>query len=182
MKLSLPFVACLSILGLAAWVASAPEQAAKKASTSEGKVTGTTVDIPLPNQGEGTQSKGPTSADVPVLERELKEAFDSFFARLTEGKVEAAYKALLEKSRIGKEPAILEEFVTKTTEMQKLHGKIESVELIHVHPIGKNLREVVYQVSSVNHPSRWRIFAYQGGGRWQVLDIDVSSDLTKMVE
>ena len=135
-----------------------------------------TVDIPLPDSLPAARTA------APALDPELRPPLEAFFARLKEGKVNEAYQKLLENSRIGKEPAILEEFITKTTSLLKVHGKVEDVELIRVRTIGKNLREITYQLSAADHPSRWRIFAYHGGGKWQILDIDVSSDLTKMVD
>lgn len=116
------------------------------------------------------------------LDPELKKMFDSFYARLKEGKVEDAWKKLLEGSRIGQQPDIVEQFVTKTTDILSVHGKVEDVELIHVKSTGKHLKEIVYQLSCTDHPSRWRIMAYQIGERWQILDVNVSSDLPRMTE
>ena len=120
-----------------------------------------------------------SSAD---LEPELKQAFDSFFAKLKEGRIDEAWKKLLEGSRIGKESSILSEFISKSQEIVKVHGKVEDVELLRVKSTGKHLREIIYQLTCKDHPTRWRIFAYFTSGRWQILDIDVSSDLTRMFE
>lgn len=116
------------------------------------------------------------------LEPELKKLFDAFYAKIKDGKIEDGWQKLLDGSRIGKEPSILNEFITKTQEIIKVHGAVQDFELLRVKSTGKHLREIIYQLSCKDHPTRWRIFAYKINDRWQILDVDVSSDLTRMFE
>lgn len=122
------------------------------------------------------------SVSSTTLEPELKKMLDSFYAKIRAGSIEIAWKQLLEGSRIGEEKKIVDEFISKTQEIIKVHGKVVEVELLRVRSTGVHLREVNYQLSCKDHPTRWRIYAYQTGNRWQILNIDVSSDLTRMFE
>lgn len=122
------------------------------------------------------------SVSSTTLEPELKKMLDSFYSKISEGSIEAGWKQLLEGSRIGGEKKIVDEFVSKTQQIIKVHGRVVDVELLRVRSSGAHLREVNYLLSCKDHPTRWRIFAYQTGKSWQILDVDVSSDLTRMFE
>ena len=116
------------------------------------------------------------------LDPELKQVFESFFAKVKDGRISDAWKKMLEGSRIGEDPEILAEFISKSEKITELHGKVIDWELLRVKSTGKHLREIIYQLSCKDHPTRWRIFAYQTEGRWQILNVEVVSDLTKMFE
>jgi hypothetical protein len=53
---------------------------------------------------------------------------------------------------------------------------------LRVRSAGNTLKEVVYIANCQKRPIRWRIFAYHGEGRWQVLDTDVDLELGSFFE
>jgi hypothetical protein len=126
----------------------------------------------------GTGTIGATT----TLPKELQVQIEIFFNGVRERKVEEAWNTFLGKSVIGKNPPVMSEFISKTKEILRVHGAVTDYELLRVRATGKHLREIVYQLSCENHPTRWRIYAYQSKNQWQILDVDVSSDLTRMFE
>ncbi|MBP7949108.1 MAG: hypothetical protein KA004_05585 [Verrucomicrobiales bacterium] len=136
--------------------------------------------LTLPDGSLSKAEPKPAAVEIPSLEADLQKHLESFFLLLQEGKVEDAYKKLLEKSRIGRETSITGEFISKTRDILKVHGPVVDLELMKVKQIGRHLREITYQLSCREHPTQWRLFAYHNGSHWQILDLDVYSDLTKM--
>ena len=117
-----------------------------------------------------------------ALEPELKKMCDAFFAKIKTNDVSDAYKEFLSGSEIGKLPAMVGEFVSKTREILKQHGKMVDVEFLKQKSTGKHLRMAVFQLNCEHHPTQWRIYAYVVNGKWEILNIEVTSDLPKMLE
>lgn len=149
--------------------ASAQEGAGNRVIDPEaGKVPGLAVHV------------GAMSSDA--LDPELKKMCDAFFAKVKTGDVADAYKEFLSGSEIGKLPAMVTEFVSKTREILKQHGKMVDVEFLKQKATGKHLRMALFQLSCEHHPTQWRIYAYVVNNRWEILNVEVTSDLVKMLE
>jgi hypothetical protein len=149
------------------------------ASAQEG--TGNRVLEPEAGKTPGmTIHVGAMSSDT--LDPELKKLCDAFFAKIKTGDVADAYREFLSGSEIGKQPALVTEFVSKTREILRQHGKMVDIELLKQKSTGKHLRLALFQLSCEHHPTQWRIYAYVVNGRWEILNIEVTSDLPKMLE
>ena len=117
-----------------------------------------------------------------ALDPELKKMCDAFFAKIKTGDVADGYKEFLRGSEIGKLPAMVDEFVSKTREILKQYGRMVDVEFLKVKATGKHLRLAIFQLNCDQHPTQWKVYAYVINNRWQIMNIEVSSDLPKMFE
>jgi hypothetical protein len=72
--------------------------------------------------------------------------------------------------------------VDNTTKVLQKCGKVESASLLRVRSAGKTLKEVVYIVNCQKRPLRWKLYAYYGEGRWQIIDTNVDLELGSFFE
>lgn len=106
---------------------------------------------------------------------EIKARIEAFFMMLRDQRVSDGYKKLFEGAALAQErPELIKELAVTTTTVLEKCGRLESTEMLRVRGAGRSLREVIYIVNCQKRPMRWKFYAYQGGGRWQILDTNVS--------
>lgn len=147
-----------------------PTTPATPAATTPGSVTPPPLD---PANG---------LAPLPVsLDAKLKARFDTFFQTLKKNDTRFAYYKLLEGSKFFENNrGDIDQLIAQTDQALKQFGKVEDTDLIEVNPTGKSLRELVFITNCEMHPLRWRFVCYYGGGKWQILDLNVTGALEKM--
>jgi hypothetical protein len=118
------------------------------------------------------------SADV--LDSKLKKRFDDFFQRLKRGETAFGYAKLLEGSKIADQRDEIDKLIAKTDQAVRQYGKFEDAELASIVSATRTLKEVIYISRCEFHPLRWKFICYFGGGKWQLLDINVTGELDKM--
>jgi len=117
------------------------------------------------------------------LDAAVKARIDAFFTHLQKGNVEDGYGRLFEGASMAKDqPELLTDLVDNTTKVLQKCGKVESASLLRVRSAGKTLKEVVYIVNCQKRPLRWKLYAYYGEGRWQIIDTNVDLELGSFFE
>lgn len=117
------------------------------------------------------------------LDTGVKLRIDMFFKLLKDGKKEEAFAKLFEGSTLAKEqPELLTALASNTDRILEKSGAIESAALLRVRSAGTTLKEITYICNCRKQPVRWTLYAYNGDGRWQILDTDANLDLASFFE
>jgi hypothetical protein len=61
-------------------------------------------------------------------------------------------------------------------------GKVESASVLRVRSAGPTLKEIVCILNCRKRPIRWKLYAYFGEGRWQIIDTEPNLDLASFFE
>ena len=127
----------------------------------------------------------PAAAEAPAVELDpaVKSRVDAFFSLLQKGKVQDGYERLFEGASLAKDqPELLTDLVGTTTKVLGKCGKVESSSLLRIRSAGRSLKELIYIVNCQKRPLRWKLYAYYGEGRWQIIDTNVDLELSSFFE
>lgn len=118
----------------------------------------------------------PRTQGISQVPAEARQRADAFFALLRMNRVEEAYQKLFEGSAVADEnPDTVSTLVDSTKRLLSSTGDIGTTEFLRVRSAGRTLLEVTWILNGRKRPVRWRIYFYQNGDGWQVLDTDVST-------
>ena len=136
--------------------------------------------------GAKTPAKAPAPAEPSAsadLDAAVKARVDAFFGHLQKGTVQSGYERLFEGASLAKDqPELLTDLVDNTTKVLGKCGKVESFSMLRVRSAGRTLKEIIYIVNCQKRPLRWKLYAYYGEGRWQIVDTNVDLELGSFFE
>lgn len=120
---------------------------------------------------------------TPELDAALARRIDGFFDLLQKGKIAESYTRLLEGSALAEDqPELVTDLVDNTGKVLSKCGRVESAAVVRVRSAGKTLREIVCLVNCQKRPLRWKLYAYFGEGRWQIIDTTLDLELSSFFE
>ncbi len=115
-----------------------------------------------------------------ALPQRVARLLNAFFENMQQAKIDAAYDALLEGSKINsrrEDVASLHDHARKAiTE----YGAIQSFDILQSRFAGQNLLRVTVLSVGADYPLCWRFYFYKGGQDWRLLDLRVDDGLSGM--
>lgn len=110
----------------------------------------------------------------------LERKIDLFFLALGAEEVELAYDTLVRNTIIADRPEQVDLLKRKTRETIDEYGPLEGYELISEKRAGQRLVLRTYLSHNAVLPLRWRMYFYQTGGEWKLVDFRVDDGLFEL--
>jgi len=173
-KASLLIFTLLIVLGLNVQ-AQQPEATPEKNRIifQPGKLTPEGVPTPTPKPAVLVESD-----KTDPLERKV----DIFFLQLGANQIDPAYNALVSGTLIAERPEEVEMLKEKTRLAMDEYGPVSGYELVSEKRAGERLLLRTYLSHNAVLPLRWRMYFYQTGGTWKLVDFRVDDGLFELFD
>ncbi len=133
--------------------------------------------------GVAESASGAQAGDpLRLLPSRVSSLLNGFFEKMQEAKIDAAYAALLDGSKINarkEDVASLHEHARKAIAE---YGAIRAFDVLESRFAGQNLLRVTALSVGADYPLRWRFYFYKGGQDWRLLDLRVDDGLSGMFD